>query len=226
MNRNINLIRTICLPTTGVPYTKPRFILKESELELINVPTVAPEKIIPILRDPDSWDLIKYESWFSRKGYKKNFLYQSKLFALAKYVADEFFQKTESSRAGSDRDPLYREKCQVTRKILQKFKDDVESSGGKFYIVFLPSKKELEELSQSRDLPNSAFLKHLGEEIPIIHPELEMLEKTDRTWRTSLFQGHYTPLGNQLVGAAVSEYILQHKKEFLNQIHEQNQAHP
>jgi len=72
MNRNVNLIRPIYYPSTDLPFSKPRFIgAKDAKLKLINVPTLSPEKMISVMSDPASWDLIKYEFWFNINDYKK-----------------------------------------------------------------------------------------------------------------------------------------------------------
>lgn len=51
VKRTMNLIRMLYSPGTGIIFTKPRFVLKNDALHLLNVPTVQPESLIPIFKN-------------------------------------------------------------------------------------------------------------------------------------------------------------------------------
>jgi len=72
IKRNLNLIRPIYYPRTGLPFSKPRFILKNGKLEIKNTPPVPPERLADVIRDISGWDLVKYEHWINEKDYEKN----------------------------------------------------------------------------------------------------------------------------------------------------------
>ena len=56
IKNNLNLIRPIKTIRTGIPFSKPRFIIDDFDtLSLINYPTIEINKIINIMSDLKSW---------------------------------------------------------------------------------------------------------------------------------------------------------------------------
>ena len=45
VNRNLNLVRALYLPTTGIPFSKPRFVLRDGALTAVNLPAIAPAQL-------------------------------------------------------------------------------------------------------------------------------------------------------------------------------------
>jgi hypothetical protein len=66
VKRNMNILRFLYSPDTGVIFSKPRFVLDGEHLQLINVPTLQPEALINMLKDFNSLELKDHE-FFSRK---------------------------------------------------------------------------------------------------------------------------------------------------------------
>jgi len=97
---------------------------------------------------------------------------------------------------------------QLALQIIEEFRNDVQSKGAKFYIVYLPSKDEILRL-QSRNLPNVKLLEYLKQEAAVIHPENKMLKQTEDFGLNTLFapKGHYSFLGNKYIADAIEEYL-------------------
>lgn len=212
VKRNVNLIRPFLFPETGTPFSKPRFILKGEGLELINLPALPPEKVVSVMKNLVSWDLIKYEFWLNHNDYKRGLLSRSKFLSLILCFADRIKNKLVVNQKKQDFYSVDGELFQLTLKIIREFRNDVESKGAKFYIVFLPQQEDLKLLSESNSLPYSKLLTYVEKEAPVIHPEYKMLEEAKNAGLKHLFIGHYSSWGNKLVADVISDYLLQQKQ--------------
>ena len=63
LNRNVNVFRQL-MHASGPPFSKPRFVLTNQQLELINSPTLPPEQLIAAFEDFGSHPLAFYEFYY------------------------------------------------------------------------------------------------------------------------------------------------------------------
>jgi len=70
MNRNVNLIRQFYVPQELNIFAKPRFVLEQGKLLLINKPTPSSPKAIDLMEHFPSWELAKYEHWYDPQEYQ------------------------------------------------------------------------------------------------------------------------------------------------------------
>ncbi|MBF0489110.1 MAG: SGNH/GDSL hydrolase family protein [Candidatus Omnitrophica bacterium] len=198
MNRNVNLIRRIYAPGSGIPFAKPRFILKNGNLSLINVPTPDSQEIVDIMNHFSSWNLAKYEDWYKPEEYQGNILLRSKLIA---FVYSWFKDKNEGHRT-YDKDFE-----KLSLKIITSFKEDVESAGVKFYVIYLPSKNVMNLIKTKKMIPYKSFFEKLEGTVPIIHPEAQFLKEAVDIEK--FIPLHYSPQANKTVADVVADFILQ-----------------
>jgi len=203
--RNVNLIRAIFFANTGIPFTKPRFILDEKkELQLINVPTVSPEKIVDLINNVATWDMRRYEYFLNDEDYRDKIWLKSKLVAFILEIFNRlYFQINEEHFFALDREP-----SQLTMKIIQEFKRDVEACGGKFVVVHLPIHNDLSILLSNKKLAYSELLDKIKEENVVIHPENELVEEARKSSLDTVIRGHYTVRGYEIVGDVVAKFII------------------
>ena len=83
VRRNVNLIRPVYHPSTDMVLSKPRFILENDSLHLINIPPVKPEKIPNILADFEQWHLSKHEYFYNADDYKEHWYLKIKFIAFS-----------------------------------------------------------------------------------------------------------------------------------------------
>ena len=57
LKRNLNLMRPLYDPRSGLPFAKPRFVLMDQGIGLINVPVLPPDRMVDTLRRFDDWEL-------------------------------------------------------------------------------------------------------------------------------------------------------------------------
>ena len=81
LDRNVNVFR-ILYPQGGVVYSKPRFILDEGSLTLINSPALPPEEIMNAFEEFDSHPLAAHEAYYRGRDHLSPLLHVSRLAGL------------------------------------------------------------------------------------------------------------------------------------------------
>jgi len=194
MSRNVNLIREIYCPATTMPFAKPRYVLTQGKMSLINVPVPDPVRVIDIMRHFSSWELSQYEYWYRPDEYQDSLLFKSKLisFLLSSFRRRGFEQRT-NSEALED----------LSLRILTLFKEEVESAGGKFYVVYLPFRTDV----NLQIPPHPDFFKRLEAVVPVIHPERRLSKEAG--WDIPRFMPlHYRSKANTIVGDVIADFVI------------------
>jgi len=208
--RNVNVVRPIYYPITNLIFSKPRFILEKNILKPINIPAIPPEELIDVMENIDSWDLAQYEYWLA--NYQKTIWQKSKLISL---IVNEVPQISKLYNISDDYYfSLNEEPATITRKITEEFKRDVETSGIKFYIVYLPLKEYFQDLFEGDELPFNELLKEIEKIAYTIHPEHKLLIEAKQSKPEALFQGgHFSARANQIIADVIAASIIQKKEE-------------
>ncbi|MCX6355348.1 MAG: SGNH/GDSL hydrolase family protein [Candidatus Aureabacteria bacterium] len=203
VKRNVNMIRALYYPETGIPFFKPRYILENGTLRLVDSPTPDPEQIVGILDHISSWDLIRYEHWITPRDYTASIWVTSRLISFMLHISDTL--------RGNPAEDVYRpegEPARVTMAIIDSFKREVESGGGKFYLVHLPNREGLKLLMRGKQLPYADLLKQLETIAPMIHVEESLTREALSGSSKKLFVAHYTPAANRIVADTVSKLLI------------------
>jgi hypothetical protein len=202
-NRNVNLLRPLYRQSSGIPFSKPRFILQNNQLTLINQPPVPPEQVVSLMQNFSTWSLARNEYFFNPTDYENHVWLNSKLIALTFDVVS-----TQNEEA-NDSYQFNQEPTQITLAILQAFHADVTAHGGRFMLVHLPRDRHLTDLVEGRPLPYQTLLDRLAQEHTLIRPEQGQLERLAQISIRDLFiTSHYSAKGNQFVAQALTEAIL------------------
>lgn len=200
LKRNLNLLRVLYDPRTNLPFAKPRFVLAEGGIRLINVPVLPLDRIVPTLRDLDNWDLLPHEYFYDRRDYQGAWWQKSKLLA----TVAEF--RTHSDDEWLLKRILYRENSeeqQLGWAVIQAFAQEVAATGATFLIVHLPTKQEMGLSLRLGRWPYQTFLDALDQEYAVVHPEQAMGALVRESGIDELFAGHYTRAGNEIVADAI-----------------------
>ena len=210
INRNVNLIRPVLFPEAGIPFSKPRFLLKDSALKLINTPTPAPRELLKILKNICSWDLASHEWWLpsdycqERWGGNWHFSFMSDFFFQGLSKPRYRYEKFYSPEKGA---------FPLSLEIVRAFKESVETHGAEFYVVFLPSKTYLSALSQEKKPRDEDLLRALNKFTKFINPDRHLLNKVKILGVDSLFLAiHYTPIANKIIAYTMSQYLVKDLK--------------
>jgi hypothetical protein len=195
-------------PDTGVIFSKPRFILKNNALHLINVPTAPPENLIPIFKDFKNWEFKDHEFFYQEANYEDNLIYESRL---ASFIITGISVKFSSRRKGYDFFAPASMSRKVVWRIIEEFKRDVEEKGGRFMIVHLPTKKPIKRLRNGRDLKYQDLLEELQANFELIDPSPELSHKAETLSFDDLFSdrsSHYSSIGNKVIGETIANALL------------------
>jgi lysophospholipase L1-like esterase len=201
--RNLNTIRPIHFYNTGVPFSKPRFVLDGEELRLVNSPAIPPEQVPETLARFAESPLVEYEYFYDKDHYMEHWWLESKLLALV--LAE--VERSNESRVTEQFYDSDGEPSRLAIAIIQAFKADVEAHGAQFVIVHLPLQSNLARIADGQPLYYTELLDHLEETCRVVHTE----EGFTNTPLGDYFAvgHHYSAKGNGVIAAMVAGEIRQ-----------------
>jgi len=208
IKRNMNLIRMLYSPGTGIIFTKPRFIFKSDTLQLINSPTVPPQDLVNIFKNWHEWELRKHEFFFQESNYSHHPLYKSRL---ASFVITGLTTKFSSRRKEYDFFAPHSSSGKLALRIIEAFNHEVEQEGGRFLIVHIPTKKPLKRLMESDPLKYHDLLETLRASYDLLDPAPALIDQADIHGLNALLasgSSHYSKIANEAVAQTVATALL------------------
>lgn len=205
--RNLNLYRALYSRKEALPFVKPRYILNEKKLRLINWPTPSPQLALKQLQHIDEWPFAKYESYYTPKDYQAQWWLQSKLIAYLISVLEE-----NRWNIASNEKSLFELNTKATNlatAIITQFKNEVEKNNSQFILLHLPRKVDLEYYKENKVFTYADLLNSLGPIAPLIDSKKELMHYVYKDSIQLLFepQQHYTIIGNKIFANKLSQYI-------------------
>ena len=202
LDRNVNVFRLL-YPQSGFVYSKPRFILEDGSLSLVNSPALPPEEILDVFKTLDSHPLASHEAFYVGRDSRSPLLKASRLAGLA-YVALNRLQEAETQM---QKYGPASERGQLGMAIVDAFAADVASSGATFIVLHLPRKDHLKEFHEGKQLPWRFLLDNLETVYHYINAEDFLgVEYTDASYYQPGY--HYGPEINARIADAVSAKLL------------------
>jgi hypothetical protein len=202
---NLNLVRVLEEPDTGLPFSKPRFLLVGDRLQLINVPTPPLGEVPGVVAHFGDWPLAAHEHYFRPADFETRFWRRSVLFSLLE------------ARIAAAREPgalaeLYDvrgEGAKLALRIVSQFRQEAEAAGSRFYVVHLPHEDDLRALRGTGECPYPGLLAQVSRMAPVIKPEAAMLETARGQDLSRYFaHGHYTKEFNAVIAGILAEALL------------------
>jgi hypothetical protein len=210
VKRNMNILRFLYSPDTGVIFSKPRFVLDDDQLQLVNVPTLPPEELINTLKNFNSWELSKHEFFFQEDDYTDRPLYASRL---AAFVITGITTKFSTRRKGYDFFAPNSTSRKLAWRIIQEFERTVHQEGARFVMVHLPTKKPINTLLKGKSLSYQELLDELMSNYDLIDPAPALVQEAEMASIESLFEpesSHYSARDNRVVGTTIAKTLLVH----------------
>jgi hypothetical protein len=202
---NLNLLRLVADPESGIPFMKPRFLLAHDQLVLTNAPTPAPAALPEIVAHFRNWPLAAHEEHFAPADFATPLWRRSALGAL-------FEARANAAREREADHLTYQvngEAAQLALKIIAQFKTETESSGSRFYVVHLPTEGDLRTFQAAGNYPFADLLAAIQHTAPVIQPEAALLAAAhDRSLARFFWDGHYINEFNPAIGQAVADALL------------------
>ena len=147
IHRNVNLIRPLYQRATeNLPFAKPRFVLDNGQLRLINSPVPPPSQLPAILRNIDAWPLAQYEVHYRPADYvHRPWDYSLALGFLARAMGEQV--------TPPDEDEAPAEQQELGMAILEAFEKSVRATGARFVVMYMPKRPDLGTFSRLRASP-------------------------------------------------------------------------
>ena len=202
LGRNLNVFRQL-MHGSGPPFSKPRFVLDDGDLHLVNSPTLPPERLIAVFGDFGNNPLAAYEYHYDSRYVVSNWWASSRLASLV-YAALE----TKPTEVG-----VYArasEGGQLGRAIVDAFASDVAGSNAAFVVAHLPLQWHLQRYYQAAPPKAPSFqflLDHCRKNYVYIATESYLGAEylADEYWTASK---HYGAEIHGLVADAVAQGVL------------------
>jgi hypothetical protein len=204
LKRNRNLLRPLYDPRSGLPFAKPRFILTEQGIGLINVPVLPPDRLGAIMRDFDSWELRPHEYFYDPGDFQAAWWQHSKLLATAVDLKIHRENRWLLKRI------IFEEKGeeqQLGWAVIQAFNQEVAAAGARFMIVHLPSHPEMELRAGLGRWTYQMFLDALDGDYDVVHPEDALTRAATEGGFGEIFAGHYNEKGSRIIADAVFDHL-------------------
>lgn len=193
--RSLNVVRAAYYPGTSMPLSKPRFVLEDGGLRLVNRPTPPVEDVLEALADPAEHPLFRYEDWLDGR-YRPGPLNVSVLYSLAQSVV-----AIESRATGYE---LTDEMAEIGSLAVDRLASAVEASGAELWIVHVPRRDDLETIQAGEEPWHGAWLAELDRRFNLVRPDLETPDVAAERFQPA---GHYSPLQNALVARVVADHL-------------------
>jgi hypothetical protein len=203
IKRTLNIFRQLYSRSTGIPFSKPRFILDgEGELRVVNSPTVPPEEIIPVLKEFRGHPLKEHEYWYNPATYSNAPWFKSRFIRLLYTFL--FRGKTDRKDGPGWLDPEG-EGPRVTRAIIRRFAEEVRESGGIPVLLHTPAKSQVKNMKPGEDPFYYFILREAeGDGIRVVDPAREMMGES----RLFKKRGHYSARGGEIVARVLADAII------------------
>lgn len=155
LDRNVNIFRRV-FRSNGMSLTKPRFILTDQGLELLNQPTLQPEELIAVFESFENHPLAPYEHYYQSRNIAGRWWTSSRL---AAFIYEVLKQQNEEVEKREDWGPDS-ERGMLGQAIVDAFAADVAAHDTAFFVLHLPGKLDLRRYHDGQPQPYQFLLDH------------------------------------------------------------------
>lgn len=217
VKRHVNLLRPFYYHITEIPYSKPRFVISENKLQLIENPIKNVTKTDSIIENFDRWEFSSSEGIYNKENYESNLFYLSNSISFVSSAISQIFNEIDYYNANSDG-------YKITYKIIEKFGKSVKSENGIFIPLHLPVMNDFDFVTQNfLDLfYNKKFIyddlfSSLKLEYNFVEPYEVLNEWGEKNGFEKLFMSrHYSPIANKLIAKKIFEFLKSYNPEYIN----------
>jgi hypothetical protein len=210
--RNVNVFRPFYLPQDGLSLAKPRFIIKNGELFLLENPIQKLSQYKQLIAQPEVVlpKLGVYDHYFQIQS-KQNFVDSLSIDFLPSIRLLKSFNYKLMNKNNIIKYDQYNqnsEAFQVTVKIFEEFRKSAIKHKSLPIIILFPSESDIIRYRHNKTKIYTPLLKHFKENN---YPYIDIMDAFDKYGNNygirELFKGHYSPLSNQLVAKYILEYL-------------------
>jgi hypothetical protein len=197
--RNPNVVRVFLQRQSNIPFSKPRFLLRQGTLQLVNSPTIdyheLPEEVAAFDRSP----LRAFEHYYNPDDYQGSFLSDH---LKAVMVIRSLLSAVHEQATYKDFYDIESGEMQLCLALFDAFVSEA-SRESEVVIVHLPQQGDVETLLEGKDLDYRDMLDELSARHTLIDPAPALVAEARRAGISTIFKGHYSVAGNAIVADLV-----------------------
>ena len=199
LDRNVNVFRQLIHPL-GPPFSKPRFVLIDGDLNVVNSPAIPPQKLVETFESFANHPLSVHEAYYRSRDYVQQWWSGSKLASMVFTVVSQQLEDEALSYGPES------ERGRLGKALVEAFAADVWAADKQFIILFLPHKDFFERKFYGREVPYQYLLDYFRDNYHFlsladyVDPEIKSL----KNWGPTL---HYGPELNSRVAELLSDEI-------------------
>lgn len=214
VRRNVNLVRNVYTPNASFAFSKPRFLVAGDSLSVINQPPVAPRDIPALFEQFEKWPLVQHEYFYQAKNFAPSFIYKSKFIALLRELIQPdkslILRAPYGNRTGVY--PLNEEPAQLTLKILEELELSVLENNAELLVLHLPHIWGIGYYRKYGFFPYVDLLDKIKADFVLLDTKSAFESAFDKHKNDDFYLWfHYSKLGNEIVGKATADYLLERK---------------
>ncbi len=223
--RNLTTFRPFYLPSTGLPFAKPRYRLEGEQLTLVGNPLPSAEDYRTFLANPEETlpRIGEHDAFYQQyESSSVGFFDRSPTFRAARFWVRRLMERFTS---GADRpqvlDDWYRPLAgnnPLLFRMFDAFRDEAASHGSRPIVMLFPTHFDYQKLQQGGELSYAHVAAFLEAQnfIFIDVADIFQVYLDDGGSEEDLFAfgaegGHFSPLGHRLIADAMSENLLAHE---------------
>lgn len=204
--RNVNNFRPFYVPMSGLPLTKPRFVIKDDTLALVPNYMQKLEDYKDILDNPMKViSELGVNDYFYKKGYQSNIFDWSptiRILSIFNRILKIYLTSDAINTNG-----IYNENSEafnITIKLFDKFYSEVIVNGSKPIIIIFPHRKDIARYQGNDKKQYSPLINYLDSKD---FDSIDLMDILGNENIEALFADHYTPFANELVSGYILNYV-------------------
>ena len=207
IDRSLNIFRSIKQSGSGIPFTKPRYIIDKDHLVLINSPTIEPSKIVSVLKDFSSSNLMEHEYYYNEDDYSQIFSRKSKLISFIQSLVT--INRFNSFKVRNEFYNINSEGSILALKIIKELSDEVAKINGDLIIVHIPTKTDISDLYNHNSTSYTELLDIIKNKYDVIDPNIKLMNYMIENNIDDLFENvHYSYKSNEIISLIISDKLL------------------
>ncbi len=188
----------VTFPEWGVPFTKPRFVITDGKLTLLNVPLISPDEILSKQVVTDL-PFIEYDIGYHAVDWDRRYYHLS---YLSRYLVSRFprwpvpgpYTTNEATQA-------------INRELLHSFARLAIREGSFPIIVYFPARSDF-DFRSSHPLSEKTFGQGILQDAGLTHVDLtSCLAKLNPSDRFVMGRPHYSPNGNAAIAKCLQDVV-------------------
>ena len=217
VKRHINILRPFYSHITDIPYSKPRFIINDYKLKLLDNPITDITEIVDVIRNIDIWEFSKYEKFYNVENYESDIWDKVKTLSVVNSLVSRINSEFEYYNQES-------ESYIITKELFNLFKYDVQKKEQIFIPVHLPTIDDFNFL-YSTYLKQFHSMTFIYDEIfRDLKTETHFVETFDKLEKWSLgnnveqlfMKRHYSSVANKIIAEQIYNFILEEHPQLFN----------